>query len=59
LRLERHKASEPSLGECLVPKGDKSVISSMTHRSIRLQIRVIGKPVTRLDMGPVFFPYSI
>jgi hypothetical protein len=59
LRLERHEASKPSLGECLVAKGNKSVISSMANRSIRLQIRVLGKPETCVDMVLAFSPDSI
>ncbi len=46
LCLERHEVSKPSLGECLVAKGNKSVISSTANRSIRLRIRVLGKPAT-------------
>jgi len=42
--------------QCLVAKGNKSVISSMANRTIRLQIRVLGKPVTCADMVPAFSP---
>jgi hypothetical protein len=45
--------------ECLVAKGNKSVISSMANRSIRLQIRVLGKPETCVDMVLAFSPDSI
>jgi hypothetical protein len=40
-----------------VARGNKSVISSMANRSIRLQIRVPGKPETCVDMVPAFSPY--
>ena len=58
-RLELHEASEPSLGEGVVAKGNKFVISSMANPSIRLQIGVLGKPVTGVDMVPAFSPYLI
>jgi len=61
LRLKRHEASKPLLGECqcLVAKGKKSVISSMANRSMRLRIRVLGNPDTCVDRVLAFSPYSI
>jgi hypothetical protein len=56
-RLKLHEASEPSLGEGISAKGNKSAISSMANPSIRLQIRVLGKPVTGVDMVPACSPY--